>query len=40
MGCHEAVKTPEQRLAVRRERSRPLIVELEIWMHQLCVPKT
>jgi transposase len=27
-------KTPEQRLAVRRERSRPLIAELEIWMRQ------
>jgi len=27
-------KTSEQRLAVRRERSRPLIAELEIWMHQ------
>src|SRR6267142_2045945 len=27
-------KTPEQRLAVRREQSRPLIAELEIWMHQ------
>ncbi len=26
--------TPEQRLAVRRERSRPLIAELEIWMRQ------
>lgn len=25
---------PEQRLAVRRERSRPLIAELEIWMRQ------
>jgi transposase len=27
-------KTPEQRLAVRRERSRLLIAELEIWMRQ------
>jgi transposase len=27
-------KTPEQRLAVRREPSRPLIDELEIWMRQ------
>jgi transposase len=27
-------KTPEQRLAVRRERSRPLVVDLEIWMRQ------
>jgi transposase len=27
-------KTPEQRLVVRRERSRPLIAELEIWMRQ------
>src|SRR6202521_3518360 len=27
-------KTPEQRLAVRRERSRPLIAELEIWMRR------
>jgi transposase len=27
-------KTPEQRLAVRRERSRPLIAELKIRMHQ------
>jgi transposase len=27
-------KTSEQRLAVRRERSRPLIAELEIWMRQ------
>ena len=27
-------KTPEQRLAVRRERSGPLIAELEIWMRQ------
>jgi transposase len=27
-------KTPEQRLAVRRERSRPLIAELEIWIRQ------
>ncbi len=27
-------KTPEQWLAVRRERSRPLIAELEIWMRQ------
>jgi transposase len=27
-------KTPEQRLAVRREQSRPLIAELEIWMRQ------
>jgi transposase len=27
-------KTPEQRLAVRREQSRPLIAEFEIWMHQ------
>jgi transposase len=27
-------KTPEQRLAVRRERSRPLVAELEIWMRQ------
>lgn len=27
-------KTPEQRLAVRRQRSWPLIVELEIWMRQ------
>jgi transposase len=32
-------KTPEQRLAVRRERSRPLIAELEIWMrHQRTHP--
>jgi hypothetical protein len=31
-------KTPEQRLAVRRERSRPLIAELEIWWpaHSRC----
>ena len=27
-------KTPEQRLVVRRERSRPLVAELEIWMRQ------
>src|SRR5260370_1949484 len=27
-------KTPEQRLAVRREKARPLVAELEIWMHQ------
>ena len=27
-------KTPEQRLAVRREQSQPLIAELESWMHQ------
>jgi transposase len=27
-------KTPEQRLAVRCEQSRPLIGELESWMHQ------
>jgi transposase len=27
-------KTPEQRLVVRRERSQPLIAELEIWMRQ------
>ena len=27
-------KAPEQRLAVRREQSRPLIAELEIWMRQ------
>ena len=27
-------QTPEQRLAVRRERSRPLIADLEIWMRQ------
>lgn len=27
-------KTPEQRLLVRRERSRPLVAELEIWMRQ------
>jgi hypothetical protein len=27
-------KTPEERLAVRRERSRPLIAELEIGMRQ------
>jgi hypothetical protein len=27
-------KTPEQRLAARREKSRPLIAELEIWMRQ------
>ena len=27
-------KTPAQRLAVRRERSRPLVAELEIWMRQ------
>src|SRR6202158_2440837 len=27
-------KTPEQRLGVRRERSRPLIAELELWMRQ------
>ena len=27
-------QTPEQRLAVRRDRSRPLIADLEIWMHQ------
>ena len=27
-------KTPEQRLVVRREQSRSLIAELEIWMHQ------
>ena len=27
-------KTPEQRVAVRLERSRPLVAELEIWMRQ------
>jgi transposase len=27
-------KTPEQRLAVRREKSRPLVGDLEIWMRQ------
>jgi len=27
-------QTPEQRLVVRRERSRPLIADLEIWMRQ------
>src|SRR4030081_3087513 len=27
-------KTPEQRIAVRREQSRTLIAELEIWMHK------
>ena len=27
-------QTPAQRLAVRRERSRPLVAELEIWMRQ------
>src|SRR5665213_2757022 len=27
-------QTPEQRLAVRRERSRPLVADLEIWMRQ------
>jgi Transposase IS66 family len=27
-------KTPEQRLAVRREKSRPLVADLEIWMRQ------
>ncbi|MET4115897.1 hypothetical protein ABIB85_005133 [Bradyrhizobium sp. JR1.5] len=27
-------QTPEQRLAARREQSRPLIAELEIWMRQ------
>jgi transposase len=27
-------KTPEQRLAARREQSRRLIAEFEIWMHQ------
>lgn len=27
-------KTPEQRLAVRRERSAPLVTDLEIWMRQ------
>ena len=27
-------KTPAQRLAVRRKRSRPLVAELEIWMRQ------
>jgi transposase len=27
-------QTPEQRLAVRREKSRPLVVDLEIWMRQ------
>jgi transposase len=26
--------TPEQRLAVRREKSRPLVADLEIWMRQ------
>ena len=27
-------KTPEQRLAARREKSKPLLIELEIWMRQ------
>ena len=27
-------QTPEQRLAARREKSRPLVVNLEIWMRQ------
>lgn len=27
-------KTLEQRLAVRREKSRPLLIELETWMRQ------
>ena len=27
-------QTPEQRLAVRREQSRPLVADLEIWMRQ------
>ena len=27
-------KTPEQRLAARREKSKPLVIELEIWMRQ------
>ena len=27
-------KTPEQRLAARREKSTPLVIELEIWMRQ------
>jgi transposase len=27
-------QTPAQRLAVRRERSRPLVADLEIWMRQ------
>jgi transposase len=27
-------KTPEQRLAIRREKSRPLVGDLEIWMRQ------
>jgi transposase len=27
-------QTPEQRLAVRREKSMPLVVDLEIWMRQ------
>jgi hypothetical protein len=32
-------KMQEQRLAMRRERSRPLIAELEIWMRQQSHPK-
>src|SRR5260370_6399816 len=27
-------KTPEQRLAVRREKSRPLVIDLETWMRR------
>jgi hypothetical protein len=27
-------KTPEQRLAVRREKSAPIVADLEIWMRQ------
>ena len=27
-------KTPEQRLAVRRDKSRPIVADLEIWMRQ------
>ena len=27
-------QTPEQRLAVRREKSRPLVADLETWMHR------
>jgi transposase len=27
-------RAPEQRLAVRREKSRPLVADLEIWMRQ------
>jgi transposase len=27
-------QSPEQRLAVRREKSRPLVADLEIWMRR------